>query len=86
MEFQGIGMDEDEDQFCVQLQLDNGKWNDLKCYMSGVDFDNGDWVTETITFSVADTVESFRVRWICEADKRNDDVIFDWVELQAYEA
>lgn len=86
MEFQGIGMDEDEDQFCVQLQLDNGKWEDLKCYMSGVDFTNGDWFQESITFSVADTVESFRVRWICEADSRSDDVIFDWVELQAYEA
>jgi len=85
-EFQGIGMDEGEDQFCVQLQLDNGKWKDLKCYMSGVDFENGDWVIDTFTFTVPDTADDFRVRWMCEADSRSDDVIFDWVELQAFEA
>lgn len=85
MEFQGIEMEEHEDRFCVQLKVDNEPWTDLKCFMSGVDFNNEEWLTETIVFSVHDTAESIRVRWICEAKKKND-VIFDWIELEAHEA
>ncbi len=82
MEFQGKDMTDDEDRFCVQVQEDKKPWKVEKCYMSGVDFTNGVWTTETLTFYVKDTTDSVKVRWVCEGQDRTDDVIFDWVKLE----
>jgi len=85
-EYQGIGMEENEDSFCVRLQVNKGDWTDLKCYLSGVDFKNGEWRTDTIPFSVVDTADEIRVGWICNGDKRSDGVVFNSVEVDMYAA
>lgn len=83
MSFMGKGMEEDEDRFCVQIKEDNKNWKDLKCYMSGEDFDNEEWIEETIVFSVDDTTENVQVRWECKGDSRADDVLFDWIKIES---
>lgn len=79
-------MEENEDSFCVRLQVNKGDWTDLKCYLSGVDFKNGEWRTDTIPFSVVDTADEIRVGWICNGDKRSDGVVFNSVEVDMYAA
>ncbi len=82
MSFMGKGMEEDEDQFCVQIKEDEGKWKDLKCLMSGVDFVDGVWTEASILFTVDDTTDNVEVRWVCEGQDRRDDVIFDWIKVE----
>jgi trypsin len=82
MSFMGKGMDEYEDRFCVQVKEDDGKWKDLKCFMSGEDFVDGEWTEASILFTVDDTTDNVEVRWVCEGQDRRDDVIFDWVKVE----
>jgi len=82
MIYQGKGMTEDEDRFCVQVQEDNKQWKDVRCYMSGVDFDNGVWITDILSFNVDDTTDSVKFRWICEGQDRTDDVLFDYIKIE----
>lgn len=49
--------------------------------MSGKDFVNGEWVTETLIISVKDTVEDVKFRFECEGDNRTDDVLFDSITI-----
>lgn len=79
MLFMGKGMEEDEDRFCVRIKEDNGKWKNLKCFVSGKDFTNGEWTEEAIIFSATEDVQ---VRWECEGDSRKDDVLFDWIRVE----
>jgi len=80
--FQGKGMEENEDRFCVKFQEDKKDWEDARCYMSGKDFYNGEWVTETLIISVKDTVEDVKFRFECEGDNRTDDVLFDKITIE----
>ncbi len=82
MIFQGKGMTENEDRFCVQVQEDKKKWKDVRCYMSGFDFDDGVWITETLSYNVDDTVDSVKFRWKCEGQDRTDDVLFDYIKIE----
>jgi len=82
MMYQGKGMTEGEDRFCVQVQEDKESWKDVRCYMSGKDFDDGVWVTDTISLNVDDTTDSVKFRWICEGQDRTDDVLFDYIKIE----
>ena len=83
--FQGKGMDENEDRFCVKFQEDKNDWKEARCYMSGIHFTNGEWVTETLIISVKDTVEDVKFRWECQGDDRQDDVLIDNIIIEVEE-
>ncbi len=82
MTFQGKGMTENEDRFCVQVQQDKKQWKDVRCYMSGKDFDNEVWITETLSYNVDDTTDDVKFRWMCEGKDRTDDVLFDYIKIE----
>lgn len=82
MTFQGRGMEEDEDRFCVQVKEDGRKWKDIHCYMSGDDFTNKEWIEEELNFTVKDSTNTLEFRWICEGDTRKDDVLFDKIVIE----
>jgi hypothetical protein len=79
--YYGNGMEEFEDSFCVQYQEDNGQFKDAKCYESGRDFDNGVWIEEEITIDISDSTKSVRFRWMNEGNERQDDTLFDWIQI-----
>lgn len=82
-EFLGNKMEENEDRYCIQYREDLGSWKDVKCYMSGVDFVNGEWMIDPATFIVKGTTEYVHVRWICEGNDTQDDVLIDKIKIEA---
>ena len=86
MTFQGRGMEEGEDQFCVQIKKDNREWEYLHCYMSGEDFTNKRWIEEELNFVVNDSPNTVEFRWICKGNDRRDDVVFDKIVIENKES
>jgi trypsin len=80
--YYGNGMEEYEDGFCVQYQEDNGQFKDAKCYESGKDFDNGEWIEDEILIEISDSTKTVRFRWMNEGNDRQDDMLFDSIQIE----
>lgn len=79
--YYGNGMEAYEDGFCVQYQEDNGQFKDAKCYESGKDFENSVWTEEEISIEISESTKNVRFRWMNEGNDRQDDTLFDWIEI-----
>ena len=79
--YYGNGMEEYEDGFCVQYQEDNGQFKDAKCYESGKDFDNGEWIEDEILIEISDSTKTVRFRWMNEGNDRQDDTLISWIQI-----
>ena len=78
-----LGMESD-DEFCLDYSVDGGSdWNKEKCWNSQNDFSNKVWYDDkSIEFSAPNGVNSLSIRFRCNGNSRQDDVLIDEIKVQ----
>ncbi|KAL7478263.1 hypothetical protein ACHAW6_004035 [Cyclotella cf. meneghiniana] len=79
---------ESDDRFCLDYSVDGGTvWRKQKCWQSGAEFDNLKWYDdETVYLNPSSSnFDSLIIRFRCDGDSVQDDVLFDRVEIQGQE-
>ncbi|KAL3803204.1 hypothetical protein HJC23_003479 [Cyclotella cryptica] len=76
---------ESDDRFCLDYSVDGGTvWRKQKCWQSGTQFSNLQWYDgETVMINPSSSnFDSLIIRFRCDGNSVQDDVLFDKVEIQ----
>ena len=77
---------ESDDKFCLDYSTNGGTvWKKQKCWSRGRDFDNLQWYDNqsvTIKPNSSNKVKSLIIRFRCDGDNAQDDVLIDSVRVE----
>mmetsp|Transcript_21501 Transcript_21501/g.27597 ORF Transcript_21501/g.27597 Transcript_21501/m.27597 type:complete len:220 (+) Transcript_21501:1335-1994(+) len=85
--FYGNSMESFE-EFCIDYMINNVEsWLEVKCFASGRDFVNGQWYDGAMSSINLNTdgIDSMRVRFRCDANSIQDDILIDQVKIVGLE-
>jgi len=77
---------ETDDRFCLDYSTNGGTvWKKQKCWSRATDFNNLEWYdneTVTLTPNSSNNIKSLIVRFRCDGDDIQDDILIDSVKVQ----
>lgn len=74
---------ESDDRFCLDYSTNGGSvWKKQKCWDSGSDFNNLQWYDNEVVYLNPASATSLIIRFRCDGDSAQDDVLFDKVVIQ----
>ena len=77
---------ESDDRFCLDYSTNGGTiWKKQQCWSSGSDFTNLKWYdNESVTIkpNSSNQIKSLIIRFRCDGDNAQDDVLIDSVTVQ----
>jgi len=81
--YKAVGMEADED-FWLQISTDGGSnYTTVNTWVSGVDFANDNFYSDTVTISGYTLTSQTRIRFRCDASDDDDDVYLDEIRVSA---
>lgn len=75
---------ETNDKFCLDYSVNGGTvWRKQKCWKSGTNFENLQWYDDmSISFTPPSGSDSLVIRFRCNGDSAQDDILIDSIEIE----